>query len=115
MHTNILALILTSTLLGLTASPQAFAGPEPHQIFAPVKTMKEAEKITPGETIAFSCGNCGNMSITVADKDRSYLKGHICDTCKKKFVLRQDAHGQSRGEFTYEDDANHTSTLLRKL
>ncbi|MEO8352125.1 MAG: hypothetical protein ABI680_10370 [Chthoniobacteraceae bacterium] len=114
MKTNIITRILCSALLTFGVITSAVAGPGPQQIFRPVKTMKQAESIKPGHAIAFSCGNCGSMSVTVADKDRSYLRGHTCDNCKKKFVLRQNAHGETRGEFIYEDDAKHTATLLQK-
>ncbi len=54
------------------------------------------------------------MSVTVADKDRSYLRGYTCDGCKKKFVLRDNAHGQAQGSFVYEDDEKHLATLFQK-
>ncbi len=99
-------------VFGLVAP--AVAGPGPQQIFTPVETMKQAEAIKPGKTIAFSCGNCGSMSVTVADTDRSYLHGYTCDRCKKKFVRRDNAHGQALGSFVCEDDEKHFATLLQK-
>jgi predicted RNA-binding Zn-ribbon protein involved in translation (DUF1610 family) len=113
MKTNIIS-ILFGALLTFGVITSAVAGPGPQLIFTPVKTMKQAERIKPGETIAFSCGNCGSVSVTVADKDRSYLRGYTCNMCKKKFVLRDNAHGQAQGSFIYEDDEKHFATLLQK-
>lgn len=115
MKTNLILRLVFGALLCFGLVVPAVAGPGPQQIFTAVKTMKQAESIKPGQTISFSCGNCGSMSVTVADKDRSYLRGHTCAGCKKKFVLRDNAHGQAQGSFTYEDDAKHYATLFQKL
>src|SRR6187402_899669 len=114
MKSNIILRLVFGALLCTVLVAPAVAGPGPQQIFTSVKTMKQAESIKPTQTIAFSCGNCGSMSVTVADQDRSHLHGYTCADCKKKFVLRDNAHGQAQGSFIYEDDAKHYATLFQK-
>ena len=115
MQTPIISrLVLSLLFLCFALTATVTAGPGPQQTFTPVKTMEEAARIRPGEAIAFACGNCGNISVTVADQDRGYLRSHTCATCKKKFVVRQDPHGHSQGEFIYEDPQHHSATLYRQ-
>lgn len=93
-----------------TANSQADAT---HQKFVPVKTMKEAEAIKPGDRIAISCGNCGTMTVLTADKKRSYLKEYVCEKCKKKFETVTNPIGGSVGYFHYEDEGGHKARLYR--
>jgi predicted RNA-binding Zn-ribbon protein involved in translation (DUF1610 family) len=112
---------ISKTLRGLFAAlfvaglaAHAQAGPGVHEMYAPVKTMKQAEAIKPGTRLAVSCGNCGMITVFTADEDRSYLKRYTCPGCKMKFVAHMiGGHGLTIPTFVYEDDAGHHATLTR--
>src|SRR5262245_16164344 len=108
-----IAQTIYGALFALAFSVQALAGPGPQQTYTPVKSMKEAERIKPGDPIAFYCDNCKSVKTMAADTDRSYLRSFTCDKCKKKFVLRDNPRGEQRGMFVLEDDAGHSCSLLR--
>ena len=118
MQTNItrkFILTLGGALLLAALAPAAQAGPGA-QVFQPVKTMKQAEKLPVGATIAVSCGNCGSVTITKVDSGRSYLHGYSCPLCKRKFhVLQPGGGGRSTamGEFVYEDEAGAKAHLSK--
>lgn len=111
MKTNSITILILSALVffGTLAQTKA-AGPETYK---PVATMKQAQSIKPGDQIACVCGGCGAVKTMTADKARSFLRGFTCDNCKSKFVLRQNAHGEARADFVYEDAAKHVATLLK--
>ena len=107
------ALFAALFVTGLVAQAQAGPG---IQSFAPVKTMKEAQAIKPGTTIAVACGNCGITTVFTAGEDRSYLRGYTCTHCKTKFVARMvGGHGSTIPTFVYEDADGHQSNLLRAM
>lgn len=100
-------------LLALFFVAQASAGPGPQESYTPVKTVKEAELVKPGDRIAFACGKCKSVKIVTADADRGYLRGGFtCDKCKTKFAQRDTAHGSSQGLFVLQSDAGDTCSLL---
>ena len=108
------ALLAALFVTGLAA--QAHAGPGIREMYAPVKTMKQAEAIKPGTRLAVSCGNCGGVTVFTAGEDRSYLHGYTCAHCKAKFVARMvGGRGTTVPTFVYEDDAGHQSKLLRAM
>jgi len=111
MKTNIISRTLFSAMLAITFTAPAVAGPG--QIYVPVPSMREAEEIKPGARIAMECPNCGGLTTTTADEDRTYLHSYICETCKKKFVVRADPHGGTRGAYLCEDEAGNRARLLR--
>ncbi len=115
MKTNIISRILLSLLFSVGMAAAAAAGPGPHQIYTPVTTMQQAEAIKPGTSIAVQCGGCGAIKTMIADKNRSYLHGYVCEACKAKFVVQTDAHGHARGEYICKDDAGHQAKLLQAL
>jgi hypothetical protein len=115
MKTKSIIRTLLCALLSVGIVAPAVAGPGPHEVYMPVTTMKQAESIQPGTRIAIECPVCGGIKTMIADKDRNYLHGFTCDTCKTKFVVRTDAHGGSHGAYICEDDAGHKAKLLMAL
>jgi hypothetical protein len=106
------AMLAVSLIIATT--PRGWAGPDPSTTrYAPVRTMVEAEGIRPGTRIAMVCGKCGAVTTMIADKDQSYLRGFTCQLCKQKFVVRQDPHGGTRGDYICEDDSGHRAQLLQ--
>jgi predicted RNA-binding Zn-ribbon protein involved in translation (DUF1610 family) len=106
--------VLTVAFIAMVSVATSKADSGTRQTFTPVKTMKEAEAIKPGEKIAISCANCGSVTTITVGKDRSFLKGYVCDQCKKKFTTVSNPHGGTIG-FYYEDDGGHKSHLLRGM
>jgi hypothetical protein len=95
---------------GFTAT--ATAGPGP-MMFHPVKSEKEAAKLKVGSQIAVSCGNCGGITVTTVDAERSYLKSYTCAGCKKTFSTIMPGGGGrgTFGSFGYSDGSGHFATL----
>ena len=105
---------LMAALMIIVTTPRGWGGPDPSVTrWLPVTTMAAAEAIKPGARIAMICGKCGAMKTMLADKDRSYLHGFVCDRCKAKFVVRQDPHGGTHGDYICEDDSGHRAQLLQ--
>jgi predicted RNA-binding Zn-ribbon protein involved in translation (DUF1610 family) len=114
MKAKVIRRLIVGAILCTGLIATAFAGPGPREVFTQVKTVGQAANIQPGEVIAFACGNCGTMSVTVAAKDRSYLRSYTCPLCKKKFFVRDNAHGEPTGALMYESDDGRIATLYEK-
>ena len=96
--------------VGLASEAQA--GPGPQQIFAPVKTMKQAQGLAPGSRIAISCGNCSGVTTYVVDKERSYMQGFTCPSCKRVYRVMPGGSGRAALQFTLADKEGHIAHLL---
>jgi predicted RNA-binding Zn-ribbon protein involved in translation (DUF1610 family) len=114
MKTKVIRRLIFGALLCTGLIATAVAGPGPREVFTQVKTVGQAANIQPGQVIAFACGNCGTMSVTVAGKDRSYLRSYTCPLCKKKFIVRDNGHGEAGGALMYESDDRRIATLYEK-
>ena len=89
------------------------AGPAP-QVYAPVRTEKEANALKPGERIAVSCGNCGAITVITVDKDRSILHSFQCPGCKREFrvkVAGESGKMRTVGEYVLVDKSGHTARV----
>ena len=105
--------VLAAAILLASLAPHAIAGPDP-QMFRPVTTMKKAESLKVGTTLAISCGNCGGVSTITVDQGRSYLRGFTCPMCKREFHVLQPGGGAraaAQGQFVYVDKAEHFAHL----
>jgi predicted RNA-binding Zn-ribbon protein involved in translation (DUF1610 family) len=114
MKTKVIRRLIFDALLCTGLISTAVAGPGPREVFTQVKTVGQAANIQPGEVIAFACGNCGTMSVTVAGKDRSYLRSYTCPLCKKKFIVRDNGDAKAGASLTYESDDGRIATLYEK-
>jgi predicted RNA-binding Zn-ribbon protein involved in translation (DUF1610 family) len=104
---------LIGALLIAAAVPAALAAPA---VYTPVKTLREAKEIKPGDQIAIECGDCGALTTITADRSRSYLKGYTCKTCGVRFKtisVGNVGNGGPIGAFVYEDGSGHQSKLFR--
>lgn len=112
MKTNIIIRILFSVLLTFGVITSAVAGPGPHEVYTPVKTMTEAQKIPIGSRIALSCDNGGPITVVTVEKDRDYLKGFKCPVTGRlyHFAPGNGAHGGE--QFVYRSDDGFTAHLL---
>ena len=115
MKANTITRILWSALLALGVIAPAVAGPGQQEVYRPVSTLKQASSIKPGARIAIECGGCGAVKTMAADRERSYLHGYTCETCHRKFVLRTNAHGETRGAYICDDGAGHQAKLFQML
>src|SRR5271154_5128118 len=114
MKKHILGNVIRGFLVVIVVSffgASAIAGPGPMQTYVPVKTMKQAAAIKPGEKVAITCGKCGGVTTFTVGEDRSFLQGFVCPNCKTKFVSRVNPHGGAIGSFEYDDDDGHVSRL----
>jgi hypothetical protein len=112
MKTNIFIRILFSTLLTFGVVTSALAGPGPHEVYTPVKTMPEAQKLPIGSRIALSCDNGGPVSIVTVEKDRGYLKGFTCPVTKRLYRVSPGGGARSGDQFIYRTDDGFTAHLL---
>src|SRR5690349_13974526 len=62
MNTNGIIRIFFVALLSFGVITPAVAGPGPHQVYTPVRTMSAAKKIPVGSRIALSCDNGGPVT-----------------------------------------------------
>ncbi len=116
MKSNFISSVARSIIGALLIAATVPAAQAASEVFTPVKTLKEAKAIKPGERIAIECGNCGGLGITTADSSRSYLHGYTCKTCGvtfKTISVGNVGNGGSIGAFVYEDGAGHHSKLFR--
>ena len=106
-----LAALATAILIASFAL-EAHAGPGNQQTYRPVTTMTVAASIPMGETITVSCGNCNGVTMMTVDKDRSYLKGFTCPSCKRKFrVISPGGGGKGTDIYVLEDADKHLAHL----
>lgn len=112
MKTNIITRILCTALLTFGLITSALAGPGPHEVYTPVKTMPEAQKIPVGSRIALSCDNGGPVTIVTVEAGRDYLKGFTCPVSKKLYRFSPGGGGHTADQFIYKTDDGLTAHLL---
>ena len=69
--------------------PALHAGPAVTHVYAPIKTMAAADALKPGQKIAYTCPDCGSVTLMTVDKDRNNLKSFTCPMCHEKFDLKE--------------------------
>ena len=112
MKTNFIIHILFGALLSFGVITSAVAGPGPHQVFTPVKTMTAAKKIPVGSRIALSCDNGGPVTIVTVGKDRDYLKGFTCPVSKRLYRFSPGGGAHGSDQFIYKSEDGFSAHLL---
>ena len=110
MKTKLIIGLLLSAAFSIGIIVPAHADSQ-YEIYAPVSTPEQAESIKPGTKIAYTCGACGAVVVTTADKDGSHLRGFTCPGCKEKFVRENIGGNIGTVTYSYASEAGHHAKL----
>jgi hypothetical protein len=112
MKNNIIIRALFSAILTFGLITSAVAGPGPREVYAPVKTVAQAQEIPIGSRIALSCDDGGPVTIVTVEKDRDYLKGFTCPVTHRVYHFAPGGGGRGGDQFVYRADNGLTAHLL---
>lgn len=110
------------TLLSGIAFTLQAAPPSKGRTYQPVKTVKEAESLKPGDPIAFYCNQCESISTQKVEHEHQAMElckadaKVVCPSCQREYrVVRQSAGGKKKHrEFTYVNEKGEECLFLLK-